>query len=108
MEDFKRRVIMRIRESQIRKECDELADFLIDKNRAYGDSALNPIRVFSQAGATEQLLVRIDDKLSRISQGNADNEDAILDLLGYLILLRIAQRRKNVSVEKRENRGSRL
>lgn len=70
---------------------------LIDKNRKYGDSALVPIRVFSQADPVEQIKVRLDDKLSRISRGDArnDDEDPIWDMLGYLVLLVIAKRRQN-------------
>lgn len=68
---------------------------LFRKNRAYGDSALNPVRVFSTADPVEQLRVRIDDKLSRLkSQANGDNEDTVLDLMGYLVLLRIATRKQ--------------
>ena len=78
--------------------CDEIRDMLLDKNMRYGDSALSPLRVFSKADATSQLLVRIDDKLSRIKNVQEDDlEDPILDLLGYLILLRIAQRRNKLT-----------
>lgn len=74
--------------------CAEVRDMLLAKNKSYGDSALAPVRVFSRADATEQLLVRIDDKLSRIARGHVyADEDTVLDLIGYLILLRIAQRR---------------
>lgn len=74
---------------------EELRKMLLAKNRAYGNSALQPIRVFSTANADEALLVRIDDKLSRIQQGRADdNEDAITDLIGYLILLKAARGEK--------------
>lgn len=67
---------------------------LIDKNRKYGDSALNPARIFSKANAEEQLLVRIDDKLNRIkNQQNDEDEDVVQDLIGYLILLTIARER---------------
>ena len=72
----------------------EVSDLLIAKNKSYGDSALNPTRVFSKADAVEQLLVRIDDKLSRIKNGHdwpGDND--IDDLIGYLILLKIAKER---------------
>lgn len=79
----------------IRRECDGLRDMLIAKNAAYGDSALDPVRVFSRASPEEQLLVRIDDKLSRLARGAAAGEDVIADLLGYLVLLRIAQRRRS-------------
>lgn len=65
---------------------------LLAKNRQYGDSALNPVRIFSRSDTVEQIKVRIDDKLSRIARGNGEgNEDAVLDLIGYLIMLRIAQ-----------------
>jgi len=76
----------------IAEECDALKAMLIAKNRAYGSSALSPIRIFSKVDRVEQIRVRIDDKLSRLVRGSASGEDVVLDLLGYLILLRIATR----------------
>ena len=72
--------------------CHEVAQMLIEKNVSYGDSALNPIRLFSGADSQEQLKVRIDDKLNRIknAQGFAGDND-IDDLIGYLVLLKIAK-----------------
>lgn len=71
----------------------EVRELLTAKNRRYGNSALEPVRLFSRASAVEQLKVRIDDKLSRIRTGSAgEDEDTVLDLLGYLYLLRIARR----------------
>lgn len=71
-------------------------DTLIAKNKAYGNSALEPVRVFSTADPVEQLRVRIDDKLSRLKSSlNNDNEDTVLDLMGYLVLLRIATRKQD-------------
>ena len=79
---------------QILSVCTEVCELLVEKNRRYGDSALNPLRVFSAADTTEQLRVRIDDKLSRIASAQCDeDEDVIIDLIGYLVLLLIAQRR---------------
>ena len=73
-------------------------DMLIVRNFAYGDSALNPCRIFSKADRLEQLKVRIDDKLSRLIAGNGDrNEDTELDLIGYLILLQMARRREETT-----------
>lgn len=72
--------------------CQQLARMLLEKNAAYGNSALDPVRILSRAPADEQLRVRIDDKLSRLAaQAPGDDEDALWDLAGYLILLRIAQ-----------------
>jgi len=81
-------------ESLIAEICNDIRDLLLAKNRAYGNSALKPIRVFSKASAKEQLLVRLDDKLNRIKQGNdilESDEDVITDLIGYLVLLRVWQ-----------------
>ena len=75
----------------IARECDRLKEMLLDKNRRYGDSAINPRRIFSKASPLEQINVRIDDKLSRIASGQSDDtEDAEFDLIGYLILKRVA------------------
>ena len=77
----------------IARHCDDIRRMLQEKNAAYGDSALDPVRVFSRADTVEQILVRIDDKLSRLQRGHAAGEDAEIDLIGYLILLRIARER---------------
>lgn len=67
---------------------------LIAKNRAYGDSALEPVRVFSKTDTIEQIYVRIDDKLSRVQRGHEyPGDDTIFDLVGYLVLLLIAKER---------------
>lgn len=68
----------------------EVSKILVRKNRKYGDSAANPMRIFSKASPVEQLLVRIDDKLSRIARGDGlldTDEDVLRDLVGYLALL---------------------
>lgn len=76
----------------ISRKCDELKSLLLEKNRKYGDSALNPCRIFSKASPEEQILVRIDDKLNRIkNRQNDEDEDVIMDLAGYLILLMVAR-----------------
>ena len=69
----------------------EIKDLLISKNKKYGNSALEPLGVFSKLSAKEGLLVRIDDKLKRIKNGSLDrdDEDVINDLIGYLVLLKI-------------------
>jgi len=75
---------------RISEECDALKAMLLEKNRAYGSSALSPVRIFAKSDTVEQIRVRIDDKLSRLMRGSAAGEDVVKDLLGYLILLRIA------------------
>ena len=80
--------------NDINRVCTEIKNMLMQKNLAYGDSALEPVRIFSKADPTEQILVRIDDKLSRFARGKeypGDND--IDDLIGYLVLLKIAKER---------------
>lgn len=75
------------------KVCDVLSSvelMLIEKNKKYGNSALEPIRIFSKSDLKEQLRVRIDDKLSRLKNQNIDeDEDVIMDLIGYLVIYKI-------------------
>tara|TARA_R100000008_G_scaffold2196_1_gene1796 strand:+ start:1740 stop:2336 length:597 start_codon:yes stop_codon:yes gene_type:complete len=80
---------------KISRTMNEINEFLIQKNNQYGDSVLQPIRIFSTSDKTEQIKVRIDDKLNRLMQGNASlesDEDVIKDLIGYLVLLLIQLR----------------
>jgi hypothetical protein len=82
-------------QADIRRISYDIAEMLVEKNNSYGDSALDPIRIFSKSNSVEQLLVRIDDKLSRFARGHdypGDND--IDDLIGYLILLKIAKERE--------------
>jgi hypothetical protein len=76
---------------QVTVVLEEIRDLLIAKNQKYGNSALEPLGVFSQLSAKQGLLVRIDDKLKRIKNGSLqrDDEDVVNDLIGYLVLLKI-------------------
>lgn len=76
----------------IADECDAIKAMLLEKNKAYGNSAIEPLRVFSRADPEEQIRVRLDDKLSRIARGSAAGEDVEKDMLGYLVLMRVARR----------------
>jgi len=77
--------------------CNRIANMLVAKNRAYGDSALAPIRVFSKADSLEQIKVRLDDKLNRLLQGHALRGETLADtrndIMGYLVLMEIAELR---------------
>jgi hypothetical protein len=80
----------------IADECEKLCTMLIAKNRKYGDSALNPVHIFSKEPAHVQLQQQIDHKLARIARGDesTEDEDVTRDLIGYLVLYRIALRRR--------------
>lgn len=84
----------------IESQCDKLKTMLLEKNRKYSNSALEPARIFSRANTVEQILVRIDDKLNRIKNRQDDeDEDVVMDLSGYLILLMIAKEKEGGNAE---------
>lgn len=82
-------------DEEVNKVLEEIQEMLIAKNAKYGNSALDPLGVFSQLSAKEGLLIRIDDKLKRIKNGSIDrdDEDVVNDLIGYLVLLKIHARK---------------
>lgn len=84
------------REQEIIKQCEEVKQLLLEKNKAYGDSALSGVKIFSRLDSIQGIMIRIDDKLSRIKNRGitSETEDTVMDLIGYLILLRIAMSEK--------------
>ena len=82
--------------------CNSIKDLLISKNKKYGNSALEPKRIFSRSDAMEQIKVRIDDKLSRIATSGTEgaDEDTLQDLIGYLVLLKVAMRQSATAEEE--------
>ena len=83
-------------QNSIKWTCNEIRDLLISKNKAYGDSALKPDNIFSKLDNAQAICARIDDKLSRIKNSglNDATEDTLDDLIGYLILLKVARESK--------------
>tara|TARA_R110001583_G_scaffold108390_1_gene257131 strand:- start:1277 stop:1627 length:351 start_codon:yes stop_codon:yes gene_type:complete len=90
----------------------EIVSLLLQKNKAYGDTANNPPQIFSKLSAKEGLLARLDDKLSRIKKLSINHIgsdpmkdesgiDTIKDITGYLILLLVQIRKEeNVIIKK--------
>lgn len=73
----------------------DIYKMLSEKNKSYGNSALEPINCFSKGSTLEKLSVRIDDKLNRIKKGSEyPGDDTIMDLIGYLVLYRIASQKE--------------
>jgi hypothetical protein len=88
-------------QEKIKQVGQEVIDLLIEKNESYGDSALKPAGIFATGNAVDNLTSRIDDKLMRIkSQGfRGYGEDNVKDLIGYLILLKIALDNESTTLE---------
>lgn len=79
-------------ENKVKKVCNDIANLLIEKNKCYGNSALEPLNCFYKGDATTAIKVRIDDKLSRIMRGSEyQGDDTVTDLLGYLVLLKVSR-----------------
>ena len=72
-----------------------LEEMLIEKNRRYGDSVLNPVGIFSKHIDADQdtsfnaICARLDDKLARIKNSEILRGNDVADLLGYLVFLAI-------------------
>ena len=81
---------------QVYQVLSEITEMLIAKNQKYGNSAIEPLGIFSDLSPEEGLKVRIDDKLKRIKNGSLDkdDEDVINDLIGYLVLLKILHKKE--------------
>ena len=94
--------------NQIKAKCKALEELLLSKNEKYGDAALEPLNVFSKAGAVAGIKVRIDDKLKRIMNAGLvdDTEDTLQDLAGYFILLMIAKDNESHDIQKRIRQNS--
>ena len=81
-------------QDEVYRVLSEITEMLIAKNQKYGNSAIEPLGIFSDLSPEEGLKVRIDDKLKRIKNGSLqkDDEDVINDLIGYLVILKILQK----------------
>ncbi len=63
-----------------------IATMLREKNKAYGNSLGDPVRIFTDIDPIKLTLARAEDKLSRIARGQAGGEDVPKDLVGYIAL----------------------
>ena len=83
--------------TKIATTCEDIKTLLLEKNAKYGNSAVEPINVFSKQDNAAAICARIDDKLSRIKNVglNDATEDTLDDLIGYLVLLKIAREESN-------------
>ena len=68
-----------------------VSEVLIEKNRKYGNAALEPIGLFYKGDSVASIAIRIDDKVSRVRNADELRKNDMFDLLGYSILLGISQ-----------------
>jgi hypothetical protein len=93
-------------QDQLYQVINEITEMLISKNQKYGNSAIEPLGIFSDLSPEEGLKVRIDDKLKRIKNGSLDkdDEDVINDLIGYLVILKMLQKNQKEKQKELLNR----
>ena len=94
---------------QIGTACDSIKELLIQKNIDYGDSALHPANIFAKGTAVENLCARIDDKLMRVANKglNINTYDTVDDLIGYLVLLKIAIKKEEYETNSKSKSNTR-
>ncbi len=78
------------REQVIQAVTESICKVLTEKNRRYGNSAGEPLNVFSALNPIEGIRQRLDDKLKRVKTSTLanvePNKNDIFDLIGYLTL----------------------
>ena len=77
---------------KIREITDAMKDLLLYKNQKYGDSAINPKKIFYKGDSTNSILIRLDDKLGRVMSNTEDKPrvNDVCDIIGYCTLLLIS------------------
>ena len=81
---------------EINFTLEDIGNILRGKCKAYGASALFPIvRIWPEIDAETGLKARFQDKLARLATSSpGDQEDALLDVVGYGVLLLAARKLK--------------
>ena len=69
-----------------------ITPLLLYKNKKYGDSALKPKRIFYKGTTLSSILIRLDDKLSRVMENNdkLPRINDVADIIGYCTLLLVS------------------
>lgn len=72
--------------------CEGIKDLLLYKNKKYGDAALNPRKIFYKGNSTNSILIRLNDKITRIENNTEEipRINDIADTIGYSILLLVS------------------
>ena len=79
-----------------------MRDLLLYKNEKYGDSALHPKRIFHKGNVVSSILIRLDDKLSRVMENNDQlpRVNDVADIIGYCTLLLIGMGVEAADIQK--------
>lgn len=69
-----------------------MTDLLLYKNKKYGDSAVNPKKIFYKGDSTNSILIRLDDKIGRVMSNTEEKPrvNDVADIIGYCTLLLVS------------------
>ena len=69
-----------------------MTDLLLYKNRKYGDSAINPKKIFYKGDSTNSIRIRLDDKIGRVMSNTEEKPrvNDVADIIGYCTLLLVS------------------
>ena len=73
-----------MRENDFRKTLESIAEMIEYKNKAYGNSALNPLEIFAKHHSYGS---RLDEKLARVKYSDKLRKNDIADLIGGLVII---------------------
>lgn len=79
-------------QQKIKDILEGMKNLLLYKNRKYGDSAINPKKIFYKGDSTNSILIRLDDKLGRVMSNTEEKPrvNDVADIIGYCTLLLIS------------------
>ena len=79
-------------QQKIHEILEAMTDLLLYKNQKYGDSAINPKKIFYKGDSTNSILIRLDDKLGRVMSNTEEKPrvNDVADIIGYCTLLLIS------------------
>ena len=89
-------------QNKIIEITEAIRDLLLYKNEKYGDSALKPKRIFHKGNVVSSILIRLDDKLSRVMENNDQlpRVNDVADIIGYCTLLLIGMGVEKADIQK--------
>lgn len=79
-------------QQKIHEVLGAMTDLLLYKNQKYGDSAINPKKIFYKGDSTNSILIRLDDKIGRVMSNTEEKPrvNDVADIIGYCTLLLIS------------------
>ena len=92
-------------QDKIAEITDAMKHLLIEKNKRYGSSALEPQHIFYKGDAQNSILIRLDDKLGRIKANTESTPrvNDVCDIIGYCTLLLISMGVTKDDIKKLED-----